>query len=321
MISCIIMGGLGNQLFQIYTTIALSMEMKTGFIFPRNKLGADKRSCMYWTSFLKELNKNATMKDIKNLTYTVYKEKEFKYDKIQISPDLIRKTGGALLYGYFQSYRYFDNEYKTISKYIKLDESRQHVRNAYYKKYENRNVISAHFRLGDYKYIQNCHPIIGNEYYINSIKFILSNTNNSIHGRNFKQQENEQKETEQQETKKWTFLYFCEDEDFSEVKNRIELIKSGLRLDSETDIDFILNMEFERGGNDTKQKMEDWQQLLLMSCCDHNIIANSSYSWWAAYFNNNKDKIVCYPDKWFGPQLSNHDTKDLCPTTWNKIKS
>jgi hypothetical protein len=58
-----------------------------------------------------------------------------------------------------------------------------------------------------------------------------------------------------------------------------------------------------------------------MSCCDHNIIANSSYSWWAAYFNNNSNKIVCYPDKWFGPQLSNHDTKDLCPTTWNKIKS
>ena len=320
------MGGLGNQLFQVYTTMALSMEMKMGFIFPRNKLVTDKRSCMYWTSFLKELNKNATMKDIKTLTYTVYKEKEFKYEKIQLSPELIRKTGGVLLYGYFQSYKYFDKECKNISQYIKLDESRQLVRNTYYKKYENQNVISVHFRMGDYKHLQNCHPILSNEYYINSIKFILNNINSripqqGITQQGITQQGIPQQGITQQETKKWTILYFCEDEDFSEIKKRIELIKSGLRLDSETDIERILNLEFERGGNDSKQKMEDWQQLLLMSCCDHNIIANSSYSWWAAYFNNSIDKIVCYPEIWFGPQLLNHDTKDLCPTSWNKIKS
>ena len=51
MLSCIIMGGLGNQLFQIYTTIALSMEMKTNFNFPRNKMETDKRSDTYWDDF------------------------------------------------------------------------------------------------------------------------------------------------------------------------------------------------------------------------------------------------------------------------------
>jgi hypothetical protein len=78
----------------------------------------------------------------------------------------------------------------------------------------------------------------------------------------------------------------------------------------------VIELEFERGD---EPKMEDWQQLLLMSCCRHNIIANSSFSWWAAYFNNNPDKIVCYPDKWFGPQLSHNDTRDLCPENWNRI--
>jgi len=56
-----------------------------------------------------------------------------------------------------------------------------------------------------------------------------------------------------------------------------------------------------------------------MSCCQHNIIANSSFSWWAAYFNTNPNKIICYPEKWFGPQLSQHNTKDLFPPSWHKI--
>jgi hypothetical protein len=64
--------------------------------------------------------------------------------------------------------------------------------------------------------------------------------------------------------------------------------------------------------------MEDWQQLLLMSCCNDNIIANSSFSWWGAYFNGTIEKIVCYPDIWFGP-LNPVNTRDLFPESWQEI--
>ena len=63
---------------------------------------------------------------------------------------------------------------------------------------------------------------------------------------------------------------------------------------------------------DTRNNLND---LYLMTKCKNNIIANSSYSWWGAWLNNNTDKIIISPDRWFGPAL-NHNLKDLRPKDW-----
>ena len=58
---------------------------------------------------------------------------------------------------------------------------------------------------------------------------------------------------------------------------------------------------------------EDYEELMIMSSCKSNIIANSTFSWWGAWLNQNPDKMVIAPKKWFYTQ------KNIVPKSWVKI--
>jgi hypothetical protein len=141
--------------------------------------------------------------------------------------------------------------------------------------------IALHFRLGDYKNIEDCHPIMPYEYYESSIRHIIEHKPDRHH----------------------RVLYFCQEEDNVWANDFIIKLKS-----------VFPGVLFEK----VNDSIPDWKQLLLMSCCDDNIIANSTFSWWGAYLNGKPNKIVCYPELWFGPKLK-HDTSDLFPSNWQKI--
>lgn len=65
----------------------------------------------------------------------------------------------------------------------------------------------------------------------------------------------------------------------------------------------------------SKLNLMDYEELILMSQCDHNIIANSSFSWWAAWLNSSPKKVVIAPKQWLNPSLK-VSANDLIPEEW-----
>jgi hypothetical protein len=81
---------------------------------------------------------------------------------------------------------------------------------------------------------------------------------------------------------------------------------------------FMSKLNFPTKLVDSNNDMDSYKDMFLMSQCKHNIIANSSFSWWGAWLNNNPNKIVIAPKKWFGSG-SEDNYKDIVPETWIKI--
>jgi hypothetical protein len=298
-ISCNIVGGLGNQLFQIMTTIGYAIRNKCVFIFPYETQVMHRFT--YWDSFLSNLKQFTTnnihckFKNIDLQHYLPkYSEPVFHYSPIPY----FEKS--YFLDGYFQSYKYFDSEKKYIFKMIHLEENRKSVKSEFSHYFENNSdippedkteiLISMHFRLGDYKSLPNFHPVLPIHYYQKSLEYLIL------------------KLDMENKCKKLKILYCCEKNDNEIVLNNIQYLISCVNTAS-------FSLEFVKVSDD----ICDWKQMLIMSLCDHHIIANSTFSWWSAYFNE-YDKMVCYPSIWFGVSLKNKLVNDMYPVSWTKIE-
>jgi len=295
MISSYLMGGLGNQLFQICAAMALSQQFETPFKFVYStELTVGTLRPTYWDTFLSELKTYTTFNNISNKTLfdkansdilnsNYVKERGFEYSPILLPSDC--KRHNYILYGYFQSYRYFDTYFSKICDIIKLQQKQEYVKNrclSMFNDDKTRPLVSIHFRIGDYKLVQESHNILSLKYYIAAIQKLIERT----------------------DTDKLRIVYFYEQKDSDIVSVSIKVLNRTF-----PNIDFI--------GVD--QQLSDWEQMILMSLCDHNIIANSTYSWWGAYLNQNSGKVVVYPAQWFGPKLTGKKTDDLFPRDWIKI--
>src|SRR6185503_4083819 len=144
MITCDLMGRLGNQLFQMAAAICHAVKNNLEYCIPRKTLNEQ-----VWPKYIQ------VDKCCEDVSYTVamYKESTHAYREID-------KMDNIKLRGYFQS-----------EKYFKV--CRDFIIKAFGLKWEMKEGwVSIHVRLGDYLVQQDKHPPVTTEYLASAVEWM-----------------------------------------------------------------------------------------------------------------------------------------------------
>ena len=190
-VTCIIMGGLGNQLFQIFATIAYSYQHKIAFQFPPQS-GVGRRPS-YWDNFFIRLKPYlANIDNCVELTETGFET------YTNISTPI--KNKNIRLNGYRQHPKYFQDYSNRIIKFLGIQAFQDDIMT----KYTTTDSISLHFRMGDYCSGNNCfHRVLSVDYYKNALRAIIDKTSKN----------------------NWTVKFCCEQQNIDEVNDRIKILQ------------------------------------------------------------------------------------------------
>jgi len=310
-----IMGGLGNQLFQIFNLMAYSFRHHIPFYFPLEQITQGQRKTTYWTTQFLQALQHFVKPTHQQEQPLMYKERNFHYEPIPSPPP----QSNIKFFGYFQSYKYFQDQQELIYKFIKLRETQATIREKTQEKYDYARTVALHFRVGDYKNLPNHHPLMSLEYYTEALTQLLKDTtdkspNVDLHSCSH------------------TVLYFCEEDDQKYVQEKMLTPLQQNPL-------FKNKFTFQC----IDHNLSDWEQLLVMSLCSKHIIANSTFSWWGAYLGGSapspphlgqadasaKGAWACeaggvspqvyYPTTWFGSAMGYKNMSDLFPSHWHRI--
>jgi len=287
LISTILIGGLGNQMFQYAAGRALALRLGTN-------LKLDTRAFSDYKVHSYGLDRFAIQAGLINdfsfallrhdsllrragryfkvtLNKNVYLEKGFDFD-----PMVLLLKDGAYLEGYWQSERYFADFADQIRADLTVAAPPDDENLSWLERIRNGTSVSIHIRRGDY--VTNptanaVHGLCDLDYYRRAAAYLAAKLEGEAE-----------------------FYVFSDDPEW--VRENLELPYA---------MHYVNH-------NDASRNYED---LRLMSNCSHHIIANSSFSWWGAWLNPSLAKIVVAPEQWFRDKSKS--TKDLIPSSWIRI--
>lgn len=291
MVTVLLSGGLGNQMFQYAAAKSLAIRLNTTlsvdlYTFSK-KTQATVRPYELGIFNIEDVVETSSLK-AKAVTKArpfIQKHRSF-FQRLGVFTDtyaiLYQPTfealmGDVIMSGYFQNESYFNN----IPELLRKDFSFKYPLTGKNKdiagQVSENQSIAVHIRRGDYlnKNSQSNFAILEKDYYEKAINYI------SAHVKNPK------------------FYVFSEDFDW---------IKDNLNF-KEFPVTFI----------DWNKGKDSYIDMQLMSLCKHNIIANSSFSWWSAWLNNNEEKRVIAPERWFVDEQKNKLLDCFYPQGWIKI--
>lgn len=258
-VSCHIMGGLGNQLFQIATAVNYSKKYNKRLIFVNNENYPNSHGFQrntYWNTLFDNRLQTIQTNEIPQYDFKVIREqKELFYN------DIPYIDGNVMLYGYFQSHKYLsDSIRREMQKLVFSNKEYMHRAYDIYNKIkkemhseEDDDYVSIHIRRTDYVILKTFHGVIDKTYYDKAYNIVCNG-------------------------KKKKIVVFSDD---------IEWCKANFKIGNEdNDMYFV-------------DENNECVELILMTFCTHNILANSTFSWWGSYLSNCKNKTVVAPSQWF----------------------
>jgi hypothetical protein len=191
MLTITIMGGLGNQLFQVFTTIAAALRNRDTFFFMNyERLPGNPGHPRYthWSTILRGLQRHLTpsnaVTDKMFNTLPRWDEIGFAYNPVPT--ETVKYIKPLRLHGYFQSEKYFKEEYAEVCEMIQLAKQQTWIKNIYGSEVwshdysgspeKKRILVSTHFRIGDSVQNLHIHPVMSLDYYYNAISHIIAST-------------------------------------------------------------------------------------------------------------------------------------------------
>ena len=279
------LGYLANQMFQYAAIKGIAANNNIDYMIPEdNEMQLFDGFYMSTVTDLRGFLGDINRRDGRGapIGCNIVMEKGFEFDE-ELFTNPPKNTS---LYGFFQTEKYFLNVWDDLKKDFTFKDE---ILEPCIKFIDSINgkTTSVHLRRGDYLQNSANHHNLSDQWFENAVKQF---PNDNI-------------------------LVFSDDIEWCKKQ---KMFSDDRFLFSETSDGKVVRPD----GKWDSLNMDHWYDLCLQSLCDNNIISNSTFSWWGAYLNNNPDKIIISPDpktKWFGPNNSHLDTKDIIPKTWRKL--
>lgn len=166
MITSFLQGGLGNQMFQIAAAYSLSRELGVDCAFSFNKCYTPAQGNTS-NKYADNIFKNINNQDLNLHSFKQFRQPRFAYDEIP-------KVDNLMLYGDFQSEKYFEKYSDEIKKLFHLDEEGMKKAKEFLTDEisEEGKITAVHVRRGDYLTKPNYHPTCGVEYYKKAMEIL-----------------------------------------------------------------------------------------------------------------------------------------------------
>lgn len=262
MLTHILEGGIGNQLFQMATAVALSLKTGQELYFEYVP-GTLIATCPLFAKMVQLCKSSDECRALEShLPVQVVDDTR----DANAFEDVYRAESHTKLFklrGYFQSWEYVKDGLSRLVELLDLDGHRTRVYEQWTTLLPLPDLV-VHFRMGDYKHLQHTHLIMPCSYYLRAVQRALE-SKGLTHAR---------------------IVYVFEEQDQDYVDYYVTRLSWHFPKTTWIPI---------------RHDMPSWDQLLYMSLCDTLVVGNSTFSVWAAYLSEagNTQVRVYYPSTWF----------------------